>query len=118
MHDLSFFRSNFDQVARRLALRSNPPNLDQFRELDKARRAAISEAEQLQAKVNAESAGIGKLKREGADTAALQESVRVMKSQIAGLAERKDALDDEFQELLKGIPNLPHESVPAGKSSD
>jgi seryl-tRNA synthetase len=118
MHDLSSFRHNFDAIAQRLAARANPPNLDQFRELDKARRAAIAESEQLQAKANAESAGIGKLKREGADTTALQEHVRAIKAQIAALEDRKNSLDDEFQELLKGIPNLPHESVPVGKSSD
>ncbi len=118
MHDLSFFRSNFDAIAQRLAARANPPNLDQFRELDKARRAAISEAEQLQAKANAEAQSIGKLKKEGADTAALQENVRTLKTQVAALDDKKKALDEEFQELLKGIPNLPHESVPTGKSSD
>ncbi|MBA0086476.1 MAG: serine--tRNA ligase, partial [Acidobacteria bacterium Pan2503] len=55
MHDLAYFRSHFDEVAERLATRSNPPNLDQFRELDSRRRAAISQTEQLKARKNAES---------------------------------------------------------------
>ena len=41
MHDLSYFRANFDRIAERLATRSNPPDLDQFRELDRRRRTAI-----------------------------------------------------------------------------
>ena len=59
MHDLSFFRNNFDRIAERLAARSNAPNLDRFRELDRERRAAISRTEQLKAQRNAESVEIG-----------------------------------------------------------
>ena len=115
MHDLSFFRNNFDSVAERLATRGPIPSLDRFRELDQRRRAAISESEQLKARVNAESAEIGKLRRQGEDTAARQEQVRSMKEQIAGLDEQVKALDEEFRELLAGIPNIPHESVPVGR---
>ena len=117
MHDLAYFRSNFEQIAARLETRSNPPNLDKFRDLDRRRRAAITKAEQLKASVNAQGARIGKLKQEGADTAALQEQVRGQKVEIADLDTQKDAIDAEFQELLAGIPNVPHESVPVGKDS-
>ena len=99
-------------------MRANPPNLDGFRELDRKRRAAISETEQLKAQVNAESVKIGELRRQGADTAEQQERVRSTKSRIASLDEQVKALDDEFRELLAGIPNVPHESVPAGKDSE
>jgi seryl-tRNA synthetase len=118
MHDLAYFRHNFEQIAARLATRSNPPNLDRFRELDVRRRAAITQAEQLQAKANEQSAEIGKLRKAGTDTATLQEQQRAMKAEIASLNEQKDAIDTEFQELLKGIPNVPHESVPVGKDAD
>ncbi len=118
MHDLSYFRSHFDLIAQRLATRGHLPSLDQFRELDQKRRAAISQAEPLKARVNAESAHIGKLKREGAPTADLQEQVRALKSGIAALDEQVKTLDAEFQELLAGIPNVPHPSVPAGQSAE
>ena len=42
MLDLAFFRANFDQVAARLATRGTPLNLDNFRELDRRRRSAIT----------------------------------------------------------------------------
>ena len=118
MHDLAYFRSHFDQVAERLATRSNPPNLDQFRELDARRRAAISQAEELKRRRNEESAKIAQLKREGADTAEQQKQVRAVGDQIAACDEQVKALDEQFQELLAGIPNTPHESVPVGKDSE
>jgi seryl-tRNA synthetase len=118
MHDLAYFRSNFEQIAARLATRSNPPNLDRFRELDARRRSAITQAEQLKAKANEQGTEIGKLKKAGADTTALQEQVRALKTEIAVLDQQKDAIDAEFQELLAGIPNVPHESVPVGKDAD
>ena len=117
MHDLPFFRSNFERVAERLASRGPIPSLDQFRELDRTRRAAISQTEQLKAAANSESAEIGKLRRQGEDTTARQEQVRRMKEQITGLAEQVKSLEAEFRELLAGIPNIPHESVPVGSDS-
>jgi seryl-tRNA synthetase len=118
MHDLAHFRSNFEHIAARLATRSNPPNLDGFRELDVRRRAAITQAEQLQARANAQGAEIGKLKKAGGDTSALQEQVRAMKVEIAALKEQAKSADAEFQELLAGVPNVPHDSVPVGKDAD
>jgi seryl-tRNA synthetase len=116
MHDLSFFRSHFDQIAERLATRSNPPALDRFRDLDQKRRAAISQSEPKKAEVNAMSAAIGKLRSQGADTSGAQEQVRRLKAEVAALDEQVKSVDQEFQELLSGIPNTPHESVPVGRS--
>jgi seryl-tRNA synthetase len=118
MLDLAFFRNNFERVAERLATRANPPDLDGFRELDKKRRAAISESEQLQAQINTESARIGELRQQKADTTAQQERVREIKTHKAALEDQMKALDDEFRELLSGIPNLPHESVPVGRDAE
>jgi len=115
MHDLPFFRNHFDSIVERLATRGPVSGLDQFRALDRKRRAAISETEQLKAAVNVESAEIGKLRKQGKDTAARQEQVRRMKEQIAGFDEQVKALDEEFRGVLAGIPNIPHESVPVGK---
>jgi seryl-tRNA synthetase len=118
MHDLAYFRNNFEQIAARLATRSNPPNLDRFRELDARRRSAITQSEQRKAKANEQGAEIGKLRKAGADTTALQEQVRALKVEIAAFDQQKDAIDAEFQELLAGIPNVPHESVPVGKDAE
>jgi seryl-tRNA synthetase len=118
MLDLAFVRSNFDRVVERLATRGGNLPLDRFRELDQKRRAAITEAEQLKAHKNAESVKIGQLKRSGADTTELQAAIREIGDQIAARDKIVEAVDQEFQELLAGIPNLPHESVPVGRSEE
>lgn len=118
MHDLAYFRANFDALAQRLATRGNALNLDRFRELDARRRAAITQSEQLKAHRNEESQKIAQLKRAGADTAEQQKQVRTIGEQIASFDEEVKTLDEEFRQLLAGIPNVPHESVPVGKDSE
>ena len=116
MHDLSNFRNNFDRIAERLATRGPMPQLDQFRELDQKRRAAIFQAEKLKERRNSTSSEIPKLKREGVDTTELQKQMRALGEEIASLDEQVKALEEPFRELLAGIPNIPHESVPVGKT--
>src|ERR1700729_1170799 len=118
MYDLAYFRANFDRIADRLQARANPPNLEGFRELDQRRRAAIAESEQLKASRNADTAEIGRLRREGVDTSERQQQVRASAERISQLDEEAKAADESFRELLAGVPNVPHESVPVGRSSD
>ncbi|HTC37011.1 MAG TPA: serine--tRNA ligase [Bryobacteraceae bacterium] len=118
MHDLSFFRANLDSIAQRLATRGFQLDVEQFRALDAERRAALTEAEQLKAQRNELSAQIPKLKAAGQDISAVQQESRAKGDLITGLDEKAKALDGAFRELLAGVPNIPHESVPVGKSAD
>lgn len=118
MHDLSFFRNNLDAVAARLATRGMTLNVAEFRELDTRRRAALTETETLRAQRNSESQEIAKLKKAGQDTAEQQTKVRAIGDRIAALEESVKAVDEEFQNLMKTIPNTPHESVPEGKGAE
>jgi seryl-tRNA synthetase len=118
MYDLAFFRNNLDAIAKRLSDRGFTLDVEAFRKLDAERRAALSESEQLNARRNAESQEIGKLKKAGQDTTALQQQVREMGDRKTELDQRAEQLDQEFRQMLAGVPNTPHESVPTGKSSD
>src|SRR3989475_626914 len=118
MHDLGYFRANFDAIAARLATRSNPPSLDTFRDLDARRRAVIHESEQLKARLNSESAGIATLRNQGVDTSEQQKALREIGDRIAALEQQRTAHDKEFHDLLAGIPNIPHESVPVGQGAE
>ena len=115
MYDLSFFRSNLDAIAASLANRNFTLDVDEFRELDGRRRAALTEAESLKAQRNAATAEIGKLRKQGVDTAAQQAAVREMGDRIASLDEQAKLIDEEFRQALARVPNTPHASVPVGK---
>jgi seryl-tRNA synthetase len=118
MHDLSAFRTNLDAIAARLADRGFTLDVEAFRKLDVERRAAVTQSEQLKAKKTAESQEIGKLKRAGEDTTARQAAIRELDAQVVAYDEEAKALDEKFRELLAGVPNVPHESVPTGKSAE
>jgi seryl-tRNA synthetase len=118
MHDLAFFRSHLEDIAQRLKTRGDQWDLEGFRELDRRRRAAIAESEPLKARRNAESAAIARLRREGADTTERQREVRAIGERIAALDGEVKAADSSFHEMLAGIPNLPHASVPVGSGPE
>jgi seryl-tRNA synthetase len=118
MHDLSFFRNNLDSIGKRLEDRGFKLDVESFRKLDAERRAALTESEQLKARRNAESQEIGKLRKAGQDAGERQQQVREMGDRIASLDQKAEALDEEFRQLMAGVPNVPHESVPVGKSAE
>jgi seryl-tRNA synthetase len=118
MHDLQLFRSGLDQTAERLASRGFELDKEAFRAIDARRRESLTEVERLQAERNERSKDIGARKKAGEDTTELQASVRAIGDRIAELQKASEQFDAEFQDLLKGIPNLPHESVPFGRSAD
>jgi seryl-tRNA synthetase len=117
MYDLGYFRNNIGTIAARLADRGFTIDMEAFRELDSQRRAALAESEKLKAQRNAESMEIGRLKKAGTDTADLQQRVREMGELITKLDADAAAVDEKFSQLMAGIPNTPHESVPTGKSA-
>lgn len=118
MHDLGWFRSNLEAVAARLASRGFPFDIEEFRAIDRERRTAVTESETLKAQRNASSQEIAKLRKAGEDTTERQAEVREIGDRISALDERVKQLDEGFRERLAGIPNLPHESVPEGRSAD
>ena len=92
--------------------------MEQFRALDAERRSALTEAERLKADRNTASQEIAKLRRENQDTTSRQAEVRAIGDRITALDEGVKQLDERFREMLAGIPNVPHESVPTGSSAD
>jgi seryl-tRNA synthetase len=118
VYDLTFFRQNLEAIASRLADRGFTLDVEVFRKLDAERRAAVTQSEQLKAQRNAETQEIGKLRKAGEDTTERQQKVREMGERIAALDLAAGELDEQFRQMLAGVPNTPHPSVPAGKSAD
>jgi seryl-tRNA synthetase len=118
MHDMGTFRAHLDAIAQRLSTRGFVLPVEKFRELDTQRRAAITESEELRRDQNLQSREIAQLRKEGADTTDLQRVSREIGERIAALSAVADETDTKYRELLAGVPNIPHESVPVGKSAD
>ena len=121
MLDIKFVRENPDAVDKSCASRQNAHwDRERFFELDEERRSTIVEVEGLQAERNAASKQIGQLMREGKrdEAEAAKAKVAANKSRIAELETRRSEVDQELFDLVAGIPNIPHESVPYGESED
>jgi seryl-tRNA synthetase len=120
MLELSFVRDNLSKVEEMLRSRGMDPDvaLKDFHQVDAQRRQAINSAETLRAERNRLSGLIPGMKKSGQDPSALIEQTKEMRGQIQDLEKAAEEYDGRLTELLVGIPNVPHTSVPLGKSSD
>jgi seryl-tRNA synthetase len=118
MLDVHFVRENFDLVREKLATRNfDVASLEPFAHLDTERRSLVRERDELNATINRVSKEIGTLMREGK-----RDEAEAMKAQSKQASERAkeiearlSVIEDELKTILTRVPNLPHESVPAGK---
>jgi seryl-tRNA synthetase len=120
MLDLNFVRDNLPLVEEKLRQRGmDPPAvLKDFRELDTKRRQAITEAETSKAQRNQATEEIGKLKKSGQDASAAMAQAKDLREKISALEKTASDFDAQLRDILVGIPNLPHASVPVGKSAE
>ncbi len=118
MLDLRQIREQPAQIAERLRHRGGDDLLKPLLERDAARRRLIHEAEELKAERNRASEAIGQAKRRGEDATAAMASMRDVADRIKGLDADIKTADEDIERALLRIPNLPHESVPAGASAD
>ncbi len=120
MLDLNFVRENLPLVEEKLRQRGMDPAavLRDFREVDTQRRQAITEAETSKAQRNKASEEIAKLKKSGQDATGAMAQTKDLREKIQTLEKTATDLDARLRDILVGIPNLPHASVPIGHSAD
>jgi seryl-tRNA synthetase len=120
MLDLNSVRENLPLVEEKLRQRGMDPAgvLKDFHEVDTQRRQAITEAETSKAHRNKASEEIAKLKKSGQDATAAMAQTKDLREKIQALEKTAAELDARLRDILAGIPNLPHESVPIGHSAD
>jgi seryl-tRNA synthetase len=109
MLDLKFIRENTDRVREAVASRQDTAPLDEILELDTERRQKILELEDLR-RTRKEAARERKTDNESA------EEGRDLRTAIKGLEETVRSLEEQLEELLLQVPNIPHPSVPIGTS--
>ena len=120
MLDLNFVRDNLPLVEEKLRQRGMDPAavLKDFREVDTLRRQAITEAETSKAQRNKASDEIAKLKKSGQDASGAMAQTKDLREKIQTLEKTAADLDARLRDILAGIPNLPHSSVPIGHSAE
>jgi len=118
MLDLGFVRANLELVRQKMRERGLPDILADFEALDAERRKQLSEAEALKARRNMVSDEIARLKKQKQDASALIAEMKQTGQQIQALDEQAKASDDKLRELLRNVPNLPHETVPIGRGAE
>jgi seryl-tRNA synthetase len=120
MLELSFVRDNLPRVEEMLRQRGADPAavLKHFRDVDTERRQAITEAETMKARRNKASDDINRLKKSGQDATAAIAETKELREQIQAREKKAADLDARLQDILAGIPNLPHASVPVGHSAE
>jgi len=117
MLDINFVRDNYDLVMRKLQTRGfSTEVLDRFSQLESERRSNIRKVDDLKAVRNRESQEIGTLMKAGQkeDAESRRQEVRRIGEEIAEREAALNAIKDDLNNLMIGLPNLPHDSVPAG----
>jgi seryl-tRNA synthetase len=117
MLDIRLIREKADFVRARLATRGSggESKIDEVLRVDAERRKLETALQQLNADRKRLSKEIGGKKSRGETTDEIEQHVRQIGEQIAELNARATAAEDEQNNLLLQIANLPHESVPPGK---
>ncbi len=115
MLDPQLLRNDLDDVARKLAVKGFQLDKEQFLELEEQRKILQVQVESLRGRRNAESRKIGKAKAGGEDIQPLLDAVANLGTELKAAEQLLVSIQEKLNELLAGIPNIPHESVPAGK---
>ncbi len=122
MLTLKYITENTTEVINRLAKKYFKAEeiIAQVVELDKQRKQTQTTADNALAQLNALSKGIGQLFKQGKtdEANAAKEKTAELKETIRELTEKQASYEQQLNDLLVQIPNLPHDSVPAGKHAE
>ncbi|ROR22146.1 seryl-tRNA synthetase [Mobilisporobacter senegalensis] len=118
MLDIKLLRSNFEEVERRLSTRNEEFDLSKFKTLDEERRKLLGEVEVLKNEQNSVSKQVPILKKEGKDVSGILEEMKKLSDKIKEYDVKIKEVDTELDNWMLTIPNLPHPSVPQGKTDE
>ncbi|MBD3220880.1 serine--tRNA ligase [bacterium] len=118
MLDRKFLRENRDLVTRAVDAKRETVDIARYYEIDAERRAALQEAEELQAEVNRANKAISEAKKQGEDTGEAIAAMREVAGRLKELKARAAELDGEVETLYLRIPNVPDADVPVGGEED
>ena len=118
MLDIQQLRSNLQDIITRLAQRGYDFPVADFESLESQRKSVQTLTQTLQAKRNSASKQIGIAKQRGEDVSLIMAEVANMGDELKQAENQLEAIQTRLQQLLLETPNLPHDSVPAGKDAN
>ncbi len=118
MLDPQLLRNELGNVAVALGKRNMTLDTGAIQELEEKRKAIQMKTEELQSLRNSKSKEIGALKSKGEDAQATMDEVAAIKVQLDESASELDEIQLKLNEILYSIPNIPHDSVPTGKTEE
>jgi seryl-tRNA synthetase len=118
MIDINYFRQNLDELKAAITRKKFECDLNSLVELDKKRREAISEAETARAGQKSANAEMSQLPKGSPEFLGKVREMKEIAGKVKELESAAKKADEEFQESFLSVPNLPHESVPDGKSEE
>jgi seryl-tRNA synthetase len=118
MLDTKLLRTDPESVAANLARRGFVLDVARFRALEERRKAAQVAADETRAARNAHAKKVGMAKGKGEDIAGLLAEGEALAARLQGLEQEQTGVQAEFDELVLGLPNLLHESVPEGRDEN
>ena len=116
MLDIQLLRNNPDEVAKRLATRGFTFDVAVFQRVETERKDIQTRTQELQARRNAASKQIGAAKAKGEDSSALMGEVSGIGDELASLERGLAQVQERLRDMVMAMPNLPHPSVPPGRS--
>lgn len=118
MLDAKLLRSDLETVAEKLKARDYALDVATIQSLEAQRKEFQVKAQTLQAESNSRAKGIGKAKAQGEDIAPLLAEVSSLKAQLEEAEKASSEVQAKLEVVFSSIPNIPHESTPAGLSED
>jgi seryl-tRNA synthetase len=115
MLEIKFVRQNLESVEKALAARGHSTDLGAFKTCDEKRRAILLELEDLRHQRNVVSDQIAEMKKAGENADDVVAQMRDVSSKIKTLDKSLAETQETLEQMLLGMPNIPHASVPLGK---
>ena len=118
MLDLKLIRENPELVRQGIKNKNETDKLDELLKLDERRRELILKTDELKHKRNQVSSQIPQMKKAGQDVSGILSEMKTVSDQISDFDSQLKEIEIKVEDILLFIPNLPHESVPVGKSAE
>lgn len=118
MLDLKFIRDNPELVKQGIKNKNEKDTVDDVLKLDEERRTLILQTDELKSKRNQVSSKVPQMKKAGEDVSGVLAEMKQVSDQITELDAKLKNVETQVESLLLFIPNMPHSSVPIGKTAE